>query len=60
MAGAWDRASQSGDTYYLDSAALNLHGLFDAIDRAAAENKMANRQVAQEGLLMGDPKTYSF
>lgn len=30
---AWQRALQSGDDFYLDSVALNLHGLYSGIER---------------------------
>jgi hypothetical protein len=30
---AWRRAQQSGDDYYLDSVALNLHGLYAGLER---------------------------
>ncbi|KJS82594.1 MAG: hypothetical protein JM58_14655 [Peptococcaceae bacterium BICA1-8] len=31
--GAWDRAKQSGDEFYLDSVALNLHSFYTALER---------------------------
>ncbi|MFW6287201.1 MAG: hypothetical protein ACOC2J_00440 [bacterium] len=30
---AWKLGNQSGDNYYLDSVALNLHGFYSAIER---------------------------
>lgn len=29
----WERAHLSGDDYYLDSVALNLHGFYSGIER---------------------------
>jgi len=29
----WDRAQRSGDSYYLDGVALNLHSLYSGIER---------------------------
>jgi hypothetical protein len=29
----WDRANRSGDMYYLDGVALNLHGLYSGLER---------------------------
>lgn len=29
----WDRAQRSGDNYYLDGVALNLHGLYSGLER---------------------------
>lgn len=29
----WERAKQSGDEFYLDSVALNLHSFYTAIER---------------------------
>ncbi len=29
----WDRAEHTGDTYYFDSVALNLHGLYSGLER---------------------------
>ena len=29
----WKRAERSGDGYYLDSVALNLHGLYSGLER---------------------------
>lgn len=31
--GGWERAKQSGDEFYLDSVALNLHSFYTAIER---------------------------
>lgn len=30
---AWQRALRSGDDFYLDSVALNLHGFYSGIER---------------------------
>ena len=30
---AWQRARRSGDDFYLDSVALNLHGFYSGIER---------------------------
>ena len=30
---AWQRALRSGDEFYLDSVALNLHGFYSGIER---------------------------
>lgn len=30
---AWQRAQRSGDDFYLDSVALNLHGFYSGIER---------------------------
>jgi hypothetical protein len=30
---AWERAQRSGDDYYLDSVALNLHGFYSGLER---------------------------
>ena len=30
---AWERAKQSGDEFYLDSVALNLHSFYTALER---------------------------
>lgn len=30
---AWERARRTGDEYYLDSVALNLHGFYSGIER---------------------------
>jgi hypothetical protein len=30
---AWQRAKRTGDEYYLDSVALNLHGLYTGLER---------------------------
>ena len=29
----WNRAKRSGDDYYLDGVALNLHGLYSGLER---------------------------
>jgi len=29
----WNRAQRSGDSYYLDGVALNLHGLYSGLER---------------------------
>ena len=29
----WDKAERSGDNYYLDSVALNLHGFYSGLER---------------------------
>jgi hypothetical protein len=29
----WDRVNRSGDVYYLDGVALNLHGLYSGLER---------------------------
>jgi HepT-like protein len=31
--GAWDRCQKASDDYYLDSVALNLHGLYSGLER---------------------------
>ena len=31
--GAWQRTFESGDDYYLDSVALNLHGFYSGLER---------------------------
>lgn len=33
VADAWQRALRSGDDFYLDSVALNLHGFYSGIER---------------------------
>lgn len=32
-AGGWERAKQTGDDFYLDGVALNLHGFYSALER---------------------------
>ena len=36
VAAGWKRAERSGDDYYLDSVALNLHGFYNGLERIAA------------------------
>ena len=31
--GGWQRTLESGDDYYLDSVALNLHGFYSGLER---------------------------
>ena len=33
MKEGWDRANRSGDMYYLDGVALNLHGFYSGLER---------------------------
>jgi len=45
----WERAKQSGDDYYLDSVALNLHGFYSAVEKIFEQIAVVLDQTKPEG-----------
>ena len=39
----WERARRTGDEFYLDSVALNLHSFYTALERIFEPNKAERR-----------------
>lgn len=47
--GGWERARQSGDEFYLDSVALNLHSFYTALERVFELIAITVDQVKPQG-----------